>query len=203
MDDARLSSAPALRNRQPIAEHLQSLLPERGLVLELASGSGEHVLHFARIFPQIDWQPSDISEPARLSIAAWQEQSGLTNIRPPIVVDACQPENWPIARADALLAINLIHISPWAAARGLFAGAGRILAEGSPVILYGPYFEDKVETVPSNLEFDRWLKARDVEWGVRRREDVEALAAKHGFHLSERHAMPANNLLLVFYRKDD
>lgn len=195
--DPRLSSAPALRNRAPIAAALRQMLPAKGTVLELASGSGEHVVWFAAQFPNLSWQPTDPDPRARASIAAHTADSGLANIRPPLALDASAPETWPIAQACAILAINLIHISPPAATRGLFAGAARVLG-GGPVILYGPYLEAEVETTASNLQFDAWLKARNPDFGLRDRRWVEAIAAAHGFRLGQRTPMPANNLLLLF-----
>ena len=193
-------SAPAAaRNRNPIAAVLADLLPGRGLVLEIASGTGEHALHFARTFPQHDWQPSDPETAARASIESWRLEAGLPNLRSPLALDAEAPE-WPIERAEAVLCINMIHISPWAAAGGLFAGAARILPEGAPLVLYGPYLEDGVATAASNLAFDASLKARNGAWGIRRVADVDALAASKGFERVRRVEMPANNLILA-YRK--
>ena len=194
-------SAPAAaRNREAIARVLAQQLPAAGLVLEIASGTGEHAVHFAAGFPQLQWQPSDPDPAARASIASWQEEAGLANLRAPLALDAAS-DAWPIAAADALLCINMIHISPWAAGEGLFAGAARILPAGAPLVLYGPYLEDTVETAPSNLAFDQWLKARDPAYGIRRIEDVDALAAGCGFARSSRVDMPANNLTLT-YRKN-
>lgn len=193
-------SAPAaVRNRDPIAAVLADLLPERGMVLEIASGTGEHALHFARTFPQLDWQPSDPETAARASIESWRLEAGPANLRPPMPLDAEAPE-WPVERAEAVLCINMIHISPWAAAEGLFAGAARILPEGAPLVLYGPYLEDGVATAPSNLAFDASLKARNSAWGIRRLADVDALAVANGFERVRRVEMPANNLILA-YRK--
>jgi len=193
-------SAPAaLRNRDPIAGVLAGLLPESGLVLEIASGTGEHAMHFARSFPHLEWQPSDPDAGARASIAAWRAGAGLTNILPPLELDVMQ-RDWGVARADAVLCINMIHISPWAATEALFAGAARILPAGAPLISYGPYFEDGIDPAPSNLAFDGSLRSRNAEWGIRRIEDVGRMAARHGFARVERLEMPANNLTLA-YRK--
>jgi hypothetical protein len=193
-------SAPAAaRNRDPIAEVLAGLLPERGLVLEIASGTGEHALHFARSFPQLNWQPTDPEAAARESIESWRLEAGLPNLRPPLPLDA-EAGEWPVERADAVLCINMIHISPWAAAEGLFSGAARILPQGGAVVLYGPYLEHGVETAPSNLAFDASLKARNEAWGIRRLEDVDELGTANGFKRVSRVEMPANNLLLA-YRK--
>ena len=195
-EDARRSAPAALRNREPIAEVLADWLPESGTVLEVASGTGEHAAWFAERFPNLDWQPSDMHPDALASIEAWRAASGAPNIKPPIVLDASAGA-WPIERAGAVLNINMAHISPWAASLGLIAGAARILPEGGPLILYGPWLKDDIETVPSNLAFDADLKARDPQWGLRRVEDFEAAAAAHGFQLVEWRRMPANNLMLL------
>lgn len=196
---ARRSAPAALRNREPIAEMLADWLPERGLVLEVASGTGEHSAFFAERFPHLDWQPSDLHPDALASIRSWQAEAGLPNLREPIVIDAAAPD-WPIDRADAILNINMVHISPWTAALGLIAGAARLLAPGAPLILYGPWLSDSIETVPSNLAFDADLKARDPEWGLRRVEGFAAAAASSGLELAETRAMPANNLMLLLKR---
>ena len=190
--------APAAgRNREPIAAVLAEELPPSGLVLEVASGTGEHAVHFARTFPRLDWQPSDPDAEARESISAWREEAGLANLLVPIAVDASAPP-WPIARADAVLCINMVHISPVASTEGLLAGAAALLAPGAPLILYGPYLEADVETAPSNLEFDASLRARNPEWGLRAVEWLDELADGHGFRRARRVAMPANNLTLVY-----
>lgn len=192
--------APAAqRNRDAIAEVLAEWLPANGLVIEVASGSGEHAAHFARRFPRLVWQPSDLDQQARISIAAWRDEAGLANLRPPLPLDATAPD-WPIARADALVCINMIHISPWIATLGLLASAARILEGGAPLILYGPYLREGIATAPSNTAFDSSLKARDPEWRLRRVEDVAAAAAPQ-FGLAEVREMPANNLMLLFRRK--
>lgn len=194
-------SAPAAaRNREPIAEVLRHELPASGTVLEIASGTGEHARYFAELFQQLDWQPTDPDTAALASIAAWREEAGLPNLRAPLKLDAAASQ-WPLAEAAAVLCVNMIHISPWASAEGLFSGAARVLEAGSPLLLYGPYLEDGVETVPSNLAFDQWLKAKDPRFGIRRIEDVDALAARHGFTRTARREMPANNLMLT-YRRD-
>lgn len=194
-------SAPAaLRNREPIADVLAEWLPEQGLVLEIASGTGEHAVYFAKRFPRLDWQPSDVHPSALKSIAAWRDVSGLPNIRQPIVIDAASA-NWPIAGADAVLSINMVHISPWASALGLIAGAQRLLRSGAPLILYGPWLKDDLPTVESNLAFDADLKRRNPEWGLRRVEDFAAAAQPHGFVLEAHRLMPANNLMLLFRKR--
>jgi hypothetical protein len=189
-------SAPAaLRNREPIAEVLGEWLPAEGLVLEIASGTGEHAVFFAERFPSLEWQPSDIHPDALASIAAWREAADFQNLRPPITIDASCGD-WPIDRADAVLSINMVHISPWTSALGLLAGAERLLDRGTPLILYGPWLKDDIETVPSNLDFDANLKARDPSWGLRRVEDFAA--ASSSFTLEAVQQMPANNLMLLF-----
>ena len=197
--NARRESPAAQRNRAPIARVLAEELPESGLVLEIASGTGEHAVHFAHEFPALQWQPSDPDEQARAFIAAYVEDAALPNLRAPITLDASAGQ-WPIAEAAALLCVNMVHISPWEATEGLFAGAARALDSGAPLVLYGPYIEADVETAPSNLAFDESLKARDPSWGLRDLADVDALAAANGFERTRRVAMPANNLMLV-YRK--
>ena len=196
-DDARRSAPAAQRNREPIADVLTDWLPSSGTVLEVASGTGEHALWFAERFPGLDWQPSDTHPDALASISAWIGQSSLNNVREPVAIDA-SAEDWPIERADAVLNINMAHISPWAASLGLIAGAARILSEGGPLILYGPLLKDDIEAVPSNLAFDADLKSRDPQWGVRRVEDFEGAAHEQGFELVEWRQMPANNLTLLF-----
>lgn len=172
-------------------------MPDAGLVLEIAAGAGEHAVHFARGLPNLEWRPTDPDADALVSIAAWRAQAGLPNLLEPLRLDAADPDAWPVARAQAVVNINMIHISPWAATQGLMAGASRVLPPGGVLFLYGPYLEDGVETAASNLAFDASLKARNPAWGLRRLEDVSALAALHGLTLEERVAMPANNLSLV------
>jgi SAM-dependent methyltransferase len=189
--------APATaRNREPIRDVLASRLPASGLVLEIASGTGEHAVHLARSFPAIDWQPSDPDPTARASIAAWRDEAGLANLLAPIALDVTAPA-WPIEHAAAVACINMVHIAPWQAALGLFAGAARVLEPGALLYLYGPY-RFAGATAPSNEEFDRSLRARDPAWGVR---DVDELRpAAIGFTLEEIVPMPANNHSLVFRR---
>jgi SAM-dependent methyltransferase len=190
--------APATaRNREPIREVLARVLPPRGTVLEIASGSGEHAIHFARAFPGLTWQPSDPSPSALASIAAWRAEVELPNLRPPIALDATAAA-WPVAHADAIVCINMVHIAPWQAALGLFAGAARLLSPGAPIYLYGPYRFGGQFTAASNAEFDRGLRERDPRWGVRDVDELAAAAAVHGFALEEVVEMPANNHSLVF-----
>ncbi|MES2445108.1 MAG: DUF938 domain-containing protein [Pseudomonadota bacterium] len=189
--------APATaRNREPIAEVLAGVLPAEGVVLEIASGTGEHVAAFAERFPGLSWQPSDPDADARASIADWC--AGLGNVLRPLALDAAAAD-WPAARADAILCINMVHISRWEATLGLMAGAARLLGAGAPLILYGPYRQAGVPTAASNEAFELWLKERDPRFGLRNVEDVTEAA--QGFALEAVVPMPANNLMLV-YRRD-
>lgn len=195
-----MASPATARNRDPILSVLKPRLPSRGLVLEIAAGAGEHAVWFASALPELQWQPTDRDGEALASIAAWRAQAALPNLLPPLPLDAADPDSWPLDHADAVVSINMIHIAPWATAQGLMAGAGRVLAQGGLLFLYGPYFEPGVDTAPSNLAFDESLRQRNPEWGVRNLDAVEALAAEQGLRLEERIAMPANNLTLVFRR---
>jgi len=198
--DAKQYAPAAARNREPIAQALRGVLPPSGLVLEIASGTGEHAVHFARCFPDLDWQPSDMAEAALSSIAAWREESGATNLKAPLRIDLLSG-TWPIDRADAIFCANMAHIAPWEATVGLFEGAGRILDGAGPLVIYGPFLEKGLATAPSNMAFDANLKARDASWGLRRLEDLDRLAVRAGMVRTARAAMPANNLLLVYRRK--
>ena len=192
--------APAtLRNRDAIVAVLADWLPAAGMVLEVASGSGEHAVHFAATFPHLEWQPSDPDPAGLTSIAAWRDEAGLANLAPPLALDAAASQ-WAIDRADATLCINMVHISPWEATLGLFAGAARLLSADAPLILYGPYIEPDVPTGESNLAFDASLRARSPAWGLRDTDDIAAAAVDAGFVVAERRAMPANNLMLLFRR---
>lgn len=195
--DPRRHAPATLRNRDAIAAVLRNELPDTGLVLEVASGSGEHVVHFAVTFPALDWQPSDPDPAALASIAALRGDANLPNLRAPLLIDAADAD-WPIDAADALLCINMVHISPWAATLGLLARGAQLLAPGAPLILYGPYVQDDVPTAPSNLAFDRSLKDRNPQWGLRTLTDVDRAAADVGLERTRRVAMPANNLMLVY-----
>jgi len=193
---ARRSAPAALRNREPIAQVLDEWLPKSGLVLEMASGSGEHAVYFAERFPLLEWQPSDVHPEALASIAAWRHEAGLPNLREPIALDAAAA-NWPVDRADGILSINMVHISPWKSALGLVQGAARLLAPGAPLIMYGPWLKGDVPTVESNLAFDADLRRRDPEWGLRRVEDFADAAGAEGLQLEASRTMPANNLMLL------
>jgi len=196
----RRSAPAALRNREPIAGVLEEWLPPTGLVLEIASGSGEHVVHFADRFPALEWQPSDVHPDALASILAWRNEAGEPNIREPIAIDAASSD-WPLDRADAVLSINMVHISPWASALGLLDGAARLLSAAAPLILYGPWLRAGVPTAPSNLAFDADLKRRNPQWGLRRVEDFATAAEDRGLRLEAIREMPANNLMLLFRRR--
>ena len=197
--DARRSAPAALRNREPIAEVLSEWLPAHGLVLEVASGTGEHAAYFAERFPDLEWQPSDCHPDAMASIRAWVAQARLPNLREPLVIDASTAD-WPIDRADAVLNLNMVHISPWEAALGLLEGAARLLGEGAPLILYGPWLSDAIATAPSNTAFDLDLKQRDSRWGLRKIEDFAAAAEERQLYLVETRPMPANNSMLLLRR---
>ena len=168
-------------------------------MLEIASGTGEHAIHFAAGLPHLLWQPSDRDPEAVGSIAAHRDSAGLPNLLAPILLDASAP-TWPVEWVDAMVAVNMIHIAPWSAALGLMAGAGRVLGPGGVLFLYGPYREEGRPTAPSNEAFDQSLKARNPEWGLRRREDLVELASRHGLALLRRVEMPANNISLAFRR---
>lgn len=190
----------AARNRDPIADILAQELPDCGTVLEVASGTGEHVIHFAARFPQLNWQPSDPDAAARESIAAWVGEAELRNVAAPITIDASAAD-WPISRAAAIICINMVHISPVEATFGLLRAAAQLLPKGAALILYGPYFEDDVETAPSNLAFDASLKSRNPAWGLRGLGWMDDLVNAQAFARTRRVEMPANNLMLV-YRKN-
>ena len=199
MTSHRLQYPATQRNRDAILGVLRDVLPTSGLVLEIASGSGEHIVHFANAMPGLTFQPSDPEDAARLSIAAWTAETGLSNIRPPLAIDV-RREPWPIAQADAMLCINMIHISPWEATQALMRNAGRILSKGAPLYLYGAYRQKDVVTADSNEAFDADLKSRNPQWGLRQLDDVAALAREAGFSGPAVTPMPANNLSVVFRR---
>jgi hypothetical protein len=197
--EARRSAPHVARNTAPIIDVLRGILPDEGLVLEVASGSGEHALAFARAFPHLLWQPTDADPVSLRSVDAWRTAEGAPNLLAPVHLDAAS-DGWPAERADAILCINMVHISPWAATEGLMAGAGLLLGSGCPLYLYGAYRQQRVETAPSNEAFDLSLKARNPEWGVRDLEDVTAEGERHGLKLDSVVPMPANNLSVIFRR---
>lgn len=193
--------APATeRNREPIRQVLEAELPEGGgLLLEIAAGTGEHAVYLSNAFPHWQWQPTDPDPEAIASIAAWRAEEGGENLLPPVQLDASAPR-WPVERADAMLCVNMTHISPRASTEGLFAAAGRLLGKGAPLVIYGPFLEADVETTQSNLDFDASLKSRDPQWGLRDLAWIDEVAEANGLRRTARHAMPANNLTLVYRR---
>nr|WP_249173021.1 DUF938 domain-containing protein [Burkholderia vietnamiensis] len=193
-------SAPAAeRNRGPILDVLRRVLPAQGSVLEIASGTGQHAVHFAQAMPGLRWQPSDPDPRARRSIAAWAAHAGVANLAEPLAFDV-RDAAWPADALDAVVCINMIHISPWACTDALFAGAARALRAGGVLFLYGPYRREGRHTAPSNEAFDRQLRERDASWGVRDLEAVVALGLDCGLDCVEVVEMPANNLSVVFRR---
>jgi hypothetical protein len=197
MNDRRLSSAAAARNCGPILDVLRAVLPLKGLALEIASGAGEHIVHFAKHLPALRFCPSDPNPEARESTLAWIAFSGVTNVMAPLALDAAK-RPWPIAHADAIICINMVHISTWSATEGLFNSARTILPAGAPLYLYGPYKRGGAHTAHSNVEFDLSLRARNASWGVRDLEEVVDCGTRNGFAGPEIIEMPANNLSLVF-----
>jgi SAM-dependent methyltransferase len=195
--DPRLYRPHVPRNREPILEVLRRVLPPQGLVLEVASGSGEHAAYFAKQLPALLWQPTDPDPQALASIAAHRTAADAPNLLAPLRLDALS-EQWPVDHADALVCINMIHISPWAASEGLMAGAKRVLRAGGVLYLYGPYRIDGRHTAQSNQDFDSWLQTQNAQWGVRDLTDVADLATRYGFALTETVAMPANNQSVIF-----
>lgn len=201
MSEARHAPAAA-RNREPILEVLRRVLPREGRVLEIASGTGEHAVFFAAALPDLVWIPTDADPNALPSIAAHRDLAAAPNVEPPRLLDTQEP--WPLEpdeKIAALVAINVIHISPWEATLALFEGAARVLPSGAPLVTYGPYAIDGAHTAPSNEAFDASLRARDPRWGVRDLNDVTRVAKDASFELEERVAMPANNFTLVFRRR--
>ena len=197
----QLFSAAAERNKDPILSVLESVLPAQGSVLEIASGSGQHVCYFAASLPGIEWQPTEPDAANLGAIATRVRESGLANVLPPVTLDVQEPR-WTVAeRYDAILCINMIHISPWSATHGLFRGAARLLGPRGLLVTYGPYLENG-QAVPSNLEFDASLKRRNPEWGLRELEEVSRVASSHGLHREKVVRMPANNLLVVFAKSN-
>jgi hypothetical protein len=199
MSEDRQYAPATLRNRDSIVDALRDVLPTTGVILEVASGSGEHVVHFARNFPSLIFQLSDPDQDALLSIAAWVKATGVTNVHAPIALDAMHSV-WPIASADGIICINMIHIAPWEATLGLMRGAAAILSSGAPLHLYGPYLCQGIATAPSNQAFDRSLRDRNPNWGPRDLEAVAATAQTLGFSGPVVTEMPANNLSVVFHR---
>lgn len=203
---SELPHSPAAdRNKEPILERLRHVLGARGIALEIASGTGQHAAWFAAALPEWTWQPTDADAAMLPAIAQRMAQAGLANVRPPLQLDVTASP-WPspsapfTERFDAIYCANMLHIAPWSTCPALMQGAARHLAPDGLLVTYGPYLEDAVPTAASNLAFDQSLRARDPSWGLRRLEDVAAQAQAAGLALRQRHAMPANNLLLVFGR---
>ncbi|CAM3173223.1 DUF938 domain-containing protein [Corallococcus sp. ZKHCc1 1396] len=192
--------APATeRNREPLLAVLKEVLPSSGVLLEVASGTGQHAAFFARAFPELAWQPTDGDPDSLASIDAWRAAEGTPNLLPARLLDA-STDAWPVEHADAMLCVNMIHIAPWAACQGLMRGAGRVLRPGGRLVLYGPYFVEGTAPAPSNVAFDASLKARDPAWGVRELGAVTAEALRHGLTRERVVEMPSNNLTVVFVR---
>ena len=200
LDDGRWFTASAERNGEPILAILKRVLPPTGLVLEIGSGTGQHVAHFAKALPNLTWQPSDPDGAFRESIQLWIGREEVGNVRTPVDLDVCRLP-WPITRADAVLCINMIHVAPWAATEALFAGANEVLPRGGVLVLYGPYRRFGRHTAPSNSAFDDQLRANDPTWGVRDLEAVVEVAHVAGFELGEVVDMPANNFLIVLQKR--
>jgi SAM-dependent methyltransferase len=188
------------RNREPLLAVLREVMPASGTVLEIASGTGQHAVFFARAFPGLRWQPTDMEPESLESISAWRAEEPLPNLLPPLALDASS-DTWPVDSADVILNVNMIHISPWASCQGLMRGAGRVLTPGGCLVMYGPYFVEGRETAPSNLAFDASLRERNAAWGVRQLGAVTAEAARHGLERERVVDMPSNNLTLVFRKR--
>jgi SAM-dependent methyltransferase len=194
-------SPAAERNKEPILTVLESVLPPQGSVLEIASGTGQHVCFFAQALPGIQWQPSEPDDASREAMSLRIRQAGLANVRAPVALDVAEP-HWPVdASYDAIVCINMIHISPWTATHALMRGAARHLPSQGKLVLYGPYLENGT-AVRSNLDFDASLRQRNADWGLRELEEVERVAATQGLHRQQVVRMPANNLSVVFVRRD-
>ena len=199
LEDARRFAPAVARNKAAITEVLARHLPASGLVLEIASGSGEHALHFAAHFPALSFQPTDPDAAALASIAAWRAEAQLPNLLPPLALDV-MADAWPVPKADAVLCINMIHIAPWEAAAALIRSAARVLPRDGILFLYGPFKQGGQHTAPSNAEFDASLRAQDAQWGVRDLEAVAEIASAAGFAAPVVEAMPANNVSVIFRR---
>jgi hypothetical protein len=197
LEDGRWFAPSSERNRIPILAVLQEILPRSGLVLEIASGSGQQVVHFAKALPALIWQPSDIDAEFRASIRSWVEAEKLTNVRPPLDLDVCAWP-WPLTVADAVLCINMVHVAPWPATQALLSGAHKVIRNDGVLFLYGPFRRFGRHTAPSNEAFDAQLRARDPAWGLRDIEAVVDLASAAGFRVERIVDMPANNFSIVF-----
>jgi SAM-dependent methyltransferase len=200
LPDGRLVVSSADRNRAPILKVLERVLPKTGLVLEVASGTGQHVVHFAQALKGLNWQPTDMDAACRRSISAWVATAELANVRQPLDLDVRELP-WRVPTLDAIVCLNLIHIAPWSVATALFAGAGLVLRESGLLYLYGPYSVQGRHTAPSNAAFDSALRAANPEWGLRDLKEVESLAKDQGFNLAETIEMPANNFSVLFRKR--
>ncbi len=198
--DARRFAPATARNREPLLAVLERYVPEGARVLEIAAGSGEHACFFAERLPVAEWQPTDADAESRASIDAWRGHSGVARVAPALELDVTASA-WPVSRADVVLCVNMIHISPWEATLGLMRGAGEVLPGGGVLVLYGPYRRFGSHTAPSNADFDASLRARDPRWGVRDLEAVAEAASAALLSLTEVVAMPANNFSVVFRRR--
>ena len=201
MSERCIRAPAAERNKQPILEILKRWLPAQGTVLEIASGTGQHVAHFAKATPALFWQPTEMEVERHESILAWIEAEQLVNVRPPVALDVSR-HPWPVDRADVVVCINMIHISPWQATLDLIAGSARVLREGGILFLYGPYRRFGAHTAPSNADFDADLRRRNPEWGVRDLEAVADIARTNGFAFDEAVPMPANNFSVIFRKEN-
>ena len=198
--DQRMFSPSAAQNSAPILEVMKLILPTTGVVLEIGCGTGEHAVCFAEAMPYLMWQPSDTDYDSRASTASWVKFVGLKNVLAPLDINVCSTL-WGVeekAPIDAIVSINMVHIAPWAASLGLFAGAGRLLSDGGILVLYGPFMRDGLHNAPSNADFDAALKARNPSWGVRDIADLERIGIASGLSRREVIEMPSNNAIVVF-----
>jgi SAM-dependent methyltransferase len=200
LERGRLVSPSAERNKAPIAKVLKEVLPAHGMVLEIGSGTGQHIVHFAKEVPHLRWQPSERDEDSVRSIQAWRSFEAADNVCEPLLLDVAE-QSWPLTSAVAVLSLNMIHIAPWTAAEALVRGARAILQPGGLLFLYGPFRRAGQHTSPGNEAFDQQLRSNNPEWGVRDLDDVATLASRHDFAAPDIHEMPANNLSIVFRRR--
>ena len=198
-DDPRRHAPATSRNRAPILKVLREHLPQLGTILEIASGTGEHISYFARAMPHLNWQPTDIDTGAILSTAAYCKDASLANLALPKRLDVMS-SNWPYTQLAGVLCINMIHIAPWSCSAGLISGAAQVLEGNGPLVLYGPFKRNGIHTAPTNETFDRMLQSKNPEWGVRDIEAVEAIARDAGFDESTAIEMPSNNCCLILRR---
>lgn len=198
--DRRCFSHSTERNRDPILEVLKRVLPETGTVVEIGSGTGQHAAFFVPLFPELEWQPTDIEPELVVSIDAWRHEVQAPNLLPAIHLDVLEMP-WPVIEADAVVSCNMIHIAPWVCCEALIAGAAEVLPSGGVLFLYGPFQVGGVHISASNTAFDLDLRSRNPEWGVRNLDDVAEQALERGFQLAETVRMPANNLSVIFNRK--